>query len=429
MIPLEYIKNYRFAVYKHNLVLKDRWLISRQFIVLKDSNGIIIAFTRLHNYIKSNKKSISKLISDDGNNRFNFVVSFLNYVFIENYSEYKIETLTDITIEMIRDYFTNYGLTNKNELHDRTKQTVERCATVITDFLIEYITKNCNVCKLKISDFTKEDFYHTRRGILKKRVVPNFDIYYSGKPKNIFRDMPNSVLDIFLVYAAENYKSIFFLIVLSAFAGLRPSEACNVRQEYSPLGAGIMFKKINGETTRIILDLTEERNIRSDLKFVGKIKKERKQGVYPRFLKAFEYAYDLHKKYLSTCKFEKDYCPMSVNSIGKAMTYDLYYKKFKKMTNELIPILLANSDPEVVEYAHDLLEHNISPHIFRHWFSVKLVLYGEDVAGLQYWRGDKNPESALTYLQNKGELEKQLKVVNNNLFDYMNFQAALKKGL
>lgn len=73
----------------------------------------------------------------------------------------------------------------------------------------------------------------------------------------------------------------------------------------------------------------------------------------------------------------------------------------------------------MVEYAHDLQVVNISPHIFRHWFSVKLTLYGETVAGLQNWRGDKNPNSALTYLQNRGELEKQHQIVNDEIFEFM----------
>lgn len=40
-----------------------------------------------------------------------------------------------------------------------------------------------------------------------------------------------------------------------------------------------------------------------------------------------------------------------------------------------------------------------------------------------YWRGDKSPESALTYLQNKSELEKQYKKINNEVFDYRYWQA------
>lgn len=93
------------------------------------------------------------------------------------------------------------------------------------------------------------------------------------------------------------------------------------------------------------------------------------------------------------------------------------------------PILLNSEDREVVEYGMMLMETKISPHIFRHWFSVRLTLYGESIAGLQYWRGDKSPESALLYLQNKGELEKQLRQVSNGIFEFALYQSSIQKGM
>lgn len=421
------IKNYHFSVYKHRLIIQTDRLITRQFIVLKDTNNIIIAFTNYHKYIHSTNKKGSKSIADDGNNRFHFITQFLNYVFIDNYDQYKISLISDITLEMIQSFFMYYGLGTEDKRVKRTKQTVDRCSISVIDFLVKYISENEDTCKLRISDFTEKVNYTTKHGVIKSKYISNFPIYHSNKPKIIFRDMPDSVFNIFMSYAAEYYKSIFFLMTLSAFAGLRPSEACNVRQEISPLGSGLIIKKVNGRIQRIDIDITEEKNLRYDLKVVGKIKKERMQTVYPKFMNAFIYAYNLHKDYLSICKFEKAYCPMSVNSQGNAMTYPNYLSIFKKMTSELIPVMFRSNDPEVVEYAHELLEHNISPHIFRHWFSVKLTLYGEDIAGLQYWRGDKNPESALTYLQNKGELDKQLRALSNEVFDFLNFQSKLLK--
>lgn len=419
---------YRFAVYKHRLIIGTEKIITRQFVVIKDIDNNIISFTRLHKYIHSSNKKGSKSISDDGNNRFIFVTQFLNYVLFDQYSTNKIDKISDITLPMIQGFFRYYGLNENRPTKSRTKQTVDRCTTSVIDFMVNFIIKNKKECRLKIEDFTKKENYRTKRGTIKQRLVPNFQVFYSGISKPIFRDMPNAVFNIFLAYAAENYKDIFFLIVLSAFAGLRPSEACNVRQEISPLGNGLLFRKINGKTKKITIDISEEKNLRSDLINVGKIKKERKQDVYPKFLNTFEYCYNLHKEYLRKCSFESQYCPMSVNSRGRAMTYSNYSVRFRKMTKELIPILFNSDNPEIVEYAHDLQNRNISPHIFRHWFSVRLTLYGEDIAGLQYWRGDTSPESSLTYLQNKGELEKQLRTVSNGIFDFMLHESLLKKG-
>ena len=112
------------------------------------------------------------------------------------------------------------------------------------------------------------------------------------------------------------------------------------------------------------------------------------------------------------------------------MTYDSYAQSFRKIVKEeLIPIFLASDDPEVAMYGRILMEHNLSPHVFRHWFTVQLVLSGvSDPGTLMFWRGDTSPESALTYLQNKGELEKQYRLVNNEVFDYMLWAAEKKYG-
>jgi len=55
-----------------------------------------------------------------------------------------------------------------------------------------------------------------------------------------------------------------------------------------------------------------------------------------------------------------------------------------------------------------LYENRLGLHALRHWFSVQLVLNGEDIGQIQYWRGDKTPESAFLYLQNKGDLVREL---------------------
>jgi hypothetical protein len=50
---------------------------------------------------------------------------------------------------------------------------------------------------------------------------------------------------------------------------------------------------------------------------------------------------------------------------------------------------------------------------------VQLVLHGEDIAQVQYWRGDKNPESAFEYLQNKGDLVRELEAAGGFLSELL----------
>jgi len=80
---------------------------------------------------------------------------------------------------------------------------------------------------------------------------------------------------------------------------------------------------------------------------------------------------------------------------------------------------MKHDDPQCRLYGQLLYEHILSPHALRHWFSVQLVIMGEDIAQIQYWRGDNNPESAISYLMNKGDLMKELSLVNNMFADFM----------
>ena len=154
----------------------------------------------------------------------------------------------------------------------------------------------------------------------------------------------------------------------------------------------------------------------SDGAEIGRIKKERLQYVYPAFLGTFLQAYEMHKAYLNRVNFEAKYAPMFVNQNGKAMSYETYRNRFKMLVRDhLRPCLVNNSDPELRIYGQLLYENELGTHALRHWYTVQLVLRGENIANIQFWRGDKSPESAFLYLQNKGELVNELKETNERL--------------
>jgi integrase len=212
---------------------------------------------------------------------------------------------------------------------------------------------------------------------------------------------------------------VAFAICVQAFAGLRPGEVCNVRQECSPLGNGLSITSVNGTVKKVEIDLSAEYVLRSDGVRCGGIKKERRQRVYPAFLPAFCKAYEFHRKNMRG-GFELEYCPMFVGSNGMAMTYADYRGRFQYLVTEYVrPTLLNHDDPECRLYGQLLCENKLGPPALRHWFSVQLTLMGEDIAGLQYWRGDSSPESALVYLQNKGDLINELSAANEMLADFM----------
>lgn len=413
----------RFAVFTHNFLLSDEKYVTRQFIVLRHPDGIL-QFTDFHRYIRSPINRVHRF-SSDGNNRYNFVLQLLNYAFFHA----GIHTLDDLTASIVSDFLNAYGMCQlpwDTEHTKRTEDTVKQCIKAVMDFLELYLEDRNGQCKLKHSDLYKQVNRRNQYGRAIRVKVPNFQVVYTGSKRTIFRDIPNKAFWRIFNHIAQHHQDIFGLVMLSAFAGLRPSEACNVRCADSPLGPGIMFDILNGEVQKIHIDLREELNLRSDMVSVGKIKKERKQQVPDIFCDVFYEAYTQHMRYLSGKKREVEFGAFSVNRQGRAITYENYRQKFHVIIrDEIIPLFLADEDPELTMYGRILLEHRISPHVFRHWYTVQLVLSGVEEPGiLMYWRGDSSPESALTYLQNKGELEKQYRKVNNEMFSYLMWAAA-----
>lgn len=75
-------KELHFAVYEHQLVLENKQIISRKFIVLKD--GASLRFTNFHEYALP-KRSV-KSITSNGNSRLDFIVPLLNFLFLKKAS-------------------------------------------------------------------------------------------------------------------------------------------------------------------------------------------------------------------------------------------------------------------------------------------------------------------------------------------------------
>lgn len=411
-------KKWHFAVYSHNLVIKNSKLVTRNFIVLVGPNDEKI-FTNYHKYIGSPNHRI-KRYTDDGNNRADFIVKFLNYAYFEE----SLDKFTNLNVSIVCNFLNKYGccsLNDDSEFTHRSEQTEKRCVGVILDFLQMLLMDKQLHFSFSFDDLFKYKNVRNKYGTVMKVKVPLFTVNYIGSHKQIFRDIPNKAFNLMFNHIAENHIEILGLVMLSSFAGLRPSEACNVRRVDSPLGAGILFESVDGDISRIEIDIREELNLRSELISVGKIKKERKLQIPFIFHDAFISAYNKYLDYANKNKYEKQYGAFTVNKQGKALSYDSYRMKFQQIVkNELVPLFLSDNDPEISMYGRVLLENKLSPHVFRHWYTVQLVLSGIQTPGeLMFWRGDTFPGSSLIYLQNKGDLQKQYQKVNNEVFDYL----------
>lgn len=352
------------------------------------------------------------------------VIRFLNYAFFYE----GIMCLDELTADIAERFLKRYGLCvlpDDDEKQHRAKDTVSKCIGYVFDFLLLLIEDRKGKIRMKKKDLYREVVARDKYGKAYVKKVPRFDVEYIDIDRLILRDIPNAAFDIMYDHFIRKHPELLGVFMLCAFVGLRPSEACNVRREDSPFGPGIRFITVNGEIRKIKIDLTKELKLRSDAVSVGGIKRERTQEVCPVFIDAFMQTYDYYIKYLEKQNYEKEFAPFSVNRSGKALTYASFKNQFNKIIkDELVPIFLKSDDPDVVIFGQLCLEHSLGPHALRHWFTVQLVLSGiDDPASLQFYRGDKNPMSAITYLNNKGELEKMYKRINDEVYEYQYWKA------
>jgi integrase len=302
----------------------------------------------------------------------------------------------------------------------RGKQSIEKCINTVTMFFRKLHRQFSSAVLLSEGDLVTEATVYDRRGRPKQQERPAFQAKGFASHKKTFRDLPTKAFQILLNLAFRYAPDIAFAICLQAFAGLRAGEVCNVRQERSPSGNGLIFTYMEGEPRKIEIDILRELPMRGDGVFFGRIKKERIQCVYPAFLRAFCAAYERHRAFLASRRFEAAYCPMFVNNKGMAMTYKDYARRFKSLVDSHFrPALLESDDPGCRIYGQLMYENRLTLHALRHWFSVQLVLRGEDIAQIQFWRGDDNPTSAFEYLQNKGDLVNELKKAGGLLADLL----------
>jgi integrase len=418
--PGDWRKEYHYGLYSHRLITTGGEVYTRHFIVIKNHYGLIARFTRLHNYVGAYEGKVFAPVVSDAEAKLRYVCMMLNYVLIDRYDKYRVDHVFKISREALECFFRDYAQETLANGGHRGRQSVEKCTHAVTMFFRKLRRKFGGHVLLRETDLVVETTAYDRRGKPKKKIAPAFQVKGFPNRKEIFRELPTKAFQILANLAFRYAPDIAFAICLQAFAGLRAGEVCNVRQEGSPLGNGIIFTYFESEARKIEIDLMRELPLRSDGVICGRIKRERIQCVYPPFIEAFCVAYERHKAFLATQRVEPEFLPMFVNSRGMAMTYDDYARRFAALVDDHFrAVLLECDDPECRIYGQLLYENRLGLHALRHWYSVQLALRGEDIAQIQYWRGDKNPESAFAYLQNKGDLVKELEVAGGFLSELL----------
>ncbi len=408
----------RYSVYTCEGRLEDGMVFSRSFIVIRNGYDMIVRFTRLQDYAGVYRKGSFVPITSNPKARLHYICRMLNFIIVARGNYYQVRHVFDITKSMMESFFADYAISLKRDGTHRGEACINDCISSCTRFMANLCREFGGYMKVSMEELYDEKFVKKIHGQRRTVYVPAFTAAGVPEAKPIFRDLPTKAFQVLIRLAYRYAPDIAFAMCLQAFAGLRPGEVCNVRQESSPIGAGLFITETGTQITRVEIDLRKEYRLRSDGIEVGRIKKERIQCVYPKFLQAFSDAYAYHKEWLSTQKCEEEYRPMFINSRGKAMRYQNYLDRFHELVEKYFrPELLKSGDPELCLYGQLLSTNTLGPHALRHWYTVQLVLWGEGVAGIEYWRGDTNPQSALTYLQNKGDLNRELRMTNDAFAD------------
>jgi len=408
-IPAERRAEYRYGLYYHKQTAPDGSIYVKPLIVLRNGYGDIVRFTKLHQFADASAGKVFVPIASSGKERMYHVCAMLNYIIIDKYPQFGIDHIFQIRREALNAFFQSYATDHDGNGNLRNSVTVEKCINNCVDFFRKLKRRFGEAVAINLDELYSEQTALGRNGRRIVKRVPLFQVRGVVKRREAFNDLPTKAFKILLTLAFRYAPDIAFAFCLQAFAGLRAGETLNVRQENSPLGCGIVFTRIGSFVRKIEIDLTRELQLRSDGVICGGIKKARLQCVYPPFIQAFTAAYEQHKSWIEKRNFEKEYFPMFINSKGLAMTYKDYQYRYQQLVKEYFrPALLQSGDDEMQIYGQLLYENNLGLHALRHWFSCQLALRGESIAQIQFWRGDSSPESALTYLQNKGDLVREL---------------------
>lgn len=398
---------YRFCVYTHRVNNGENKVLDIPMVVLKREDGSVAKYTGYEAFFGPYKYKRRNDVPTQG--QMGYVCQALNYIFFQSPNRTRVRRLFDVTADMIFEFFEYYTKTPISASGERFrgKQSVEKCVSHVSNFFANLAEKG--LCSMTVKDLLIRSF---RKGKRSAREYEVFIPVWKAKPvscmrKELIRDLPEEAVQKILRLAIRHDPMLYFLITVQITAGLRPGEALNLRRPDSPVSANqsIMISMYGSRINQIKIDLNTEFALRSDNTPVGRIKKERTVITYAGFMEEFYTAYMFHLKLIESREYERNYGPLFLNKRGMAMTYDLYRKRLNKLVKTyLVPELMESDTPELQALGMKLLTNQLAPHIFRHYFTVRLVLSGRTKTEIAGYRGDADEKSAEAYLKNKGAL-------------------------
>ena len=402
----------RFALYGLRTADPSGMQLEKSFIVLR-RGPFIVQFTALEQYAPGYR--VVQRYASSSHSKHTYIVQFMNYM----------GSLVPWDREIHHDLLSWTGelAAAVGQKAAPAMETDVRCIHTVTAFVSELKRKHPVRDRMALCG---DDLYVTGERLTGQgTVLPRRRVRFrvaspSSGAAARFRDLPWKAFVLLLELSFHYAPDISLALAAQALAGLREGEVLNLRQESSPLGPGILFTYEGDVLSSIVLDVRKEHVLRRDLVPTGTIKRPRLQHVYPSFNALFFQIYTRHLEHLRSHGFDSRYCPLFVDGRGSAMTYAVYRDRFRSLVRDrFVPALLASEDPDLYLYGMLVRERGLAPHCLRHAFSCMLVLMGEDIHGLQMYRGDASPASCQPYLDSKKDILDRFRSAQSGLIDLL----------
>ena len=420
----EYNKTYaqlsrqvRFAVKTYSLELNNGEICEASFIVLI-RDGMVEQFTRLEEFAEPLNKKTVKYASSPNRQRITTVCDFLNFALIENYEKYIIDDIQYLTNEVVSDYMKylsqkRYGKSD----HELSVKTVLKERNFLAGFLYELarkgFLKNILPEEIAIAQMVARD------GVSRTKLVPVLEVIVASDSKisRRIKDIPDDAVKIILKTAMFVDPEMTLPMMIQAASGLRTGEVLQIRGNNSQFGGNLFFSYDGQWLKNIQIDVRCEHAMRDDGKAVGHVKRKRIQRCLPLFLLDILDAYKRHMELIRE-KRRNDADPLFLarrpdeNGVYQALTDTEYRRRFHKILDLAAKEMARSGKYEIKDWADQASTRSIGPHIFRHYFSVMVViknLHSEQLLQiLMDWRGDRSPLSCQPYIAQKGQLNEML---------------------
>ncbi|WP_044936597.1 site-specific integrase [Pseudobutyrivibrio sp. LB2011] len=386
-------------------------------LIKLESEDSMIGYYSVANSFLGIRKTSNRRKGFDYSEYLHTIVHFLNYLLTEE--EFFFESdYRKIELSMAQRYIDYYCDKRSKDGDEISNQARKMIRNRISEFLQNM--KNSNAC-----DNLKEH-YITR---MNSNDWKEYELTYYKKTSKDGVIVIRKVPDFFIVELLEQARlhdiDCYMLIALQILAGLRPSEACNVRSSKSIYGAGYEITKRIDESIEPIdirIDLKKpstQRYLRKDGVKVGGIKRPRTVPIHPAFVKQLAELIESYEL-ITQGRIREATGPLVTNKTlsdgwNKAITYTSYEKKFKKICELYVfPILWERGGIER-EYVSLLQKNFYGPHMLREFFSCELVRMGCSWDEVMKYRGDKGEKSAITYVLKGGVFDDAINYGKNKI--------------